>query len=519
MHACHGPRKDAVRIAVADRHVAVPDTCRHLMAAARVPAAGSSARRQPCIMAVPLSLPTLAPPAPPTVVPRQATSLEIPIGELLGALSHALDLTEGAPAGHTLRSCLIAMRIADMIGLGSDDRTALYYAMLLKDAGCSSNAARITALFGTDDHAVKPRMKIVDANKRIRLAVETFRSAGGNHGLRSRISHFIGIARGDHVTRELIAIRCERGANIARQLGFPEATCSAIRSLDEHWNGNGHPEGLRECAIPLLSRIANLAQTMDIFLGAHGVDATMRMLKDRRRTWFDPQLSDLVLKWRRDAEWWAWLRESAPEVEVSALEPREPQRLVRSTGLDLVAQSFADIVDAKSPFTYRHSTNVSRWARALGAKFFTDEDELTRLSRAGLLHDVGKLGVSNTILDKNGPLSDGERAAMQAHPVHTWEILRRVRVFSDFARIASLHHEKLDGSGYPWNVPAEGLDLQSRILIVSDIFEALTADRPYRAGMPIKTALALLEKDRGKKLDADVLDALAVAVTEMPLNA
>ncbi len=453
---------------------------------------------------------------PDGVGPVVATS--IPIAELLAALSHALDLTEGAPAGHTLRSCMIAMRIADTIGINSDDRTALYYAMLLKDAGCSSNAARITALFGADDHRVKPRMKIVDANHRLRLAIETFRTTGGGQGVGSRISHFLGIARAGGVTRELIAIRCERGANIARQMGFPEATCDAIRSLDEHWNGNGHPTGLKGTAIPLLSRIANLAQTIDIFVGAQGVPSAMRMVKDRRKTWFDPQLSDLVLKWQRDASWWIWLRESSPEAEVASLELATPQRMVGASGLDLVAQAFADIVDAKSPFTYRHSTNVSRWARALGAGFFTDETKLTRLSRAGLLHDIGKLGVSNTILDKAGPLVDEERSLMQAHPVHTWEILRRVNVFADFAKLASLHHEKLDGSGYPWQVPAEGLDLQARILVVADIFEAMTADRPYRAGMPVAAALALLEKDRNTKLDGRVLDVLAQVSTEMPLQ-
>lgn len=450
---------------------------------------------------------------------RQVSASAIPIAELLAALSHALDLTEGAPAGHTLRSCMIAMRIADAIGLGTDDRTALYYAMLLKDAGCSSNAARITALFGTDDHAVKPRMKIVDANRRLRLALETFRNSGAGKGLRSRIAYFMGIARGGGVTRELIAIRCERGAAIARQMGFPEATCLAIRSLDEHWNGCGHPEGLKGRAIPLLSRVANLAQTMDIFVGAHGVEATMRMVRDRRKSWFDPQLADQVLAWRSDTKWWTWLRESAPDLEVTAMEPTDTKRLVNDRGLDLVAQSFADIVDAKSPFTYRHSTNVSRWARAIGTRFFTDEGTLVRLSRAGLLHDVGKLGVSNAILDKNGPLDARERELVHAHPAHTWEILRRVRVFADFAKIASLHHEKLDGSGYPWGVPAEGLDLPSRILVVADIFEALTADRPYRAGMPVTKALGILNSARGSKLDARVLDALEDASREMPLQA
>jgi len=461
-----------------------------------------------------------APPQTARRTPRvvDAVAPSVPIADLLSALSHALDLAEGAPAGHTLRSCMIAMRIADNIGLGTASRTALYYAMLLKDAGCSSNAARITALFGADDHDVKPRMKIVDANRRIRLAIETFRSAGGDQGMRRRIAHFMGIARTGGVTRELIAIRCERGATIARQMGFPGETCTAIRSLDEHWNGGGHPEGLRGRAIPLLARIANLAQTVDIFAGAKGTETTMRMVKARRGTWFDPQLASVVLTWRHDARWWTHLREAAPEVEVTELQPDIGERLVDARGLDMVAQSFADIVDAKSPFTYRHSTNVSRWARAVGAKFFTDETELVRLARAGLLHDVGKLGVSNTILDKNGPLFDAERTAMQAHPVHTWEILRRVRAFADFARMASLHHEKLDGTGYPWNVPGEGLDLQARILVVADIFEALTADRPYRVGMPVEAALGILQRDRGTRLDGDVIDALEQATTEMPLD-
>jgi len=142
----------------------------------------------------------------------------------------------------------------------------------------------------------------------------------------------------------------------------------------------------------------------------------------------------------------------------------------------------------------------------------------TRLTRTGFLHDIGKLGVSNTIRDKAGPLVAETRSLMQAREVHSWEIRRRVHVFSDFAKMASLHHEKLDGCGCPRQVPAEGLDLQARILVVADSFEALTADRPYRAGMPVEVLLALLEKDRDTKLDGRVLDVLAQVSTEMPLQ-
>ncbi len=147
-----------------------------------------------------------------------------------------------------------------------------------------------------------------------------------------------------------------------------------------------------------------------------------------------------------------------------------------------------------------------------------DAETLRRTRRAGLLHDIGKVGVSNRILDKNGPLADDERAAVQSHPLYTWEILGKVSAFSSFARQASTHHEKLDGTGYPWKLRGDELDAPSRALVVADIYEALTADRPYRAGMPVEKALGILDKERGTKLDPAMVDALAecVRVREVP---
>ena len=129
-----------------------------------------------------------------------------------------------------------------------------------------------------------------------------------------------------------------------------------------------------------------------------------------------------------------------------------------------------------------------------------------------MLHDVGKLGVSNSILDKNGPLTDDERLTVHEHPRFTWEILSRVRAFADFARPAALHHEKLDGSGYPWGMRGDALDQSERVLVVADIYEALTADRPYRAGMTPEKAFGILARDRGTKLCPRAVDALAAVI-------
>ena len=437
---------------------------------------------------------------------------EVGLAECLSALSHALDMTEGQPPGHTLRACLIGMRLAEEIGLDQDARESLYYALLLKDAGCSSNAARMAVLFGSDDQEVKFRMKLVDWHRAGRLALETFRNVARGRPLPERVERFLGIARTRDMTRDLIAVRCERGADIVRRIGFPESAAAAVRSLDEHWNGRGYPDGLAGEEIPLLSRIALLAQSIEIYAQSHGWDGAMRMARKRRGSWFDPALVDVVLRWRGDRAWWTAMAQPEVAERVVAVEPTHTSQTVDSAGLDRIALAFAEIIDAKSPFTFRHSTNVADYGRRVAGVMGMDPAAQLRVHRAGLLHDIGKLGISNRILDKNGPLSAEERAEIERHPVYSDEILRRVVAFHDFAGPAVLHHEKLDGSGYPWRRRGEELETAARILAVVDIYEALTADRPYRAGMPREKALGIIRSEAGEKLCGEVVAALEASL-------
>jgi HD-GYP domain-containing protein (c-di-GMP phosphodiesterase class II) len=284
------------------------------------------------------------------------------------------------------------------------------------------------------------------------------------------------------VTRDLIRIRCDRGADIARQLGFPDETAAIVRALDEHWNGRGYPDGLRGDAIPLGARIANLAQTLEAFADAHGPEVALRVARERAGRWFDPRLVAAAGRWRGDAAWWQALRAPDAVAAVAALEPGEHPRRVDEDGLDAVARAFAGIIDAKTPYTARHSERVADYAARVARARGAGADAERRLHRAGLLHDIGKLGVSNRILDKAGPLTAEERAAVEAHPRFTWEVLSRVGAFADIARPAALHHEKLDGSGYPWGLAGEALDDAARALAVADIYEALTADRRTARG-------------------------------------
>jgi putative nucleotidyltransferase with HDIG domain len=442
-----------------------------------------------------------------TAVPKR-----VPMCEVLAALSHALDLTEGQPRGHSVRACMIGMRLGEAAGLSPEALAELYYALLLKDAGCSSNASRMAALFGSDDQYVKPRLRSVDWDDRRHLALETWQVLARGGTIWSRLRHALGITQHPTLTRDLIASRCERGGSIARRLGFPEGIALAIQSLDEHWNGKGHPQGLEGEAIPRLSRIMNLAQTIEVFLAKDKKAAADDVLTARRGRWFDPELTDIARDLLLDDQWCESLRSPEADRRVLQLEPAGRTREVDDAGLDQIAEAFADIIDAKSPFTHRHSTMVAAYAKATAQQLGFDRAGIRRMYRAGLLHDIGKLGLSSRILDKPGPLDKRERAEMKEHPRYTWEILRRVSAFEDFAMLASLHHEKLDGSGYPWGRNAEELDMPARVLVVADIYEAVTESRSYRVGLSSGEALQILRAHAVIRLDSEAIEALAAAV-------
>lgn len=435
-------------------------------------------------------------------------SARIVLSEVVAALSRALDLTDGQPLGHTLRSCLIGMRMGREIGLGGEELSGLYYTLLLKDAGCSSNSARLCNLFGSDDLAVKPRMRSLDRQNIVALAFRTACTVAMGKGIFGKVQHLVGIARSPEVMHDIIALRCERGAGIALRLGFASATAAGIKHLDEHWNGRGHPDGLSGQAIPVMARIANLAQVIEVYHAKSGPNAALRIARRRSGSWFDPELVQLVGTWSRDSLWWGKLGSGDVSGAVIAAEPASEVRWIGDDDLDVVAAAFADIIDAKSPYTYSHSRNVAAFALGIAREMGLGVEEQRRVYRAGLLHDIGKLGVSNSILDKPGALDASERAAVERHPFYTWEILSRVAAFRDFAWSAALHHERLDGTGYPWHLSGNRLDVVARILCVADVYEALTADRPYRAGMGWEESSRILWKGRGSAFDPAVLDAL-----------
>jgi HD-GYP domain-containing protein (c-di-GMP phosphodiesterase class II) len=431
------------------------------------------------------------------------------ISEVLAALSHALDLTEGQPVGHAARSCALGVRIADEIGLGRDDRDAVFYALLMKDAGCSSSAARMSALFGVDDLVLKADGKRVDWSRPGEVLRFVGRHSGEGSGALRRLARAGGIA--SRLKREGHAIfetRCERGAGIVRQLELPEGAAIAVRELDEHWDGSGQPYGIAGDEISIVGRVGCVAQNAELFFAAGGQVALRTMLGERRGRWFEPELADALLAIAESDPIWLALQNGSAELSLARLAPEDIELDADDARLDQVAETFATIVDAKSPYTARHSHGVAQHAGTIGTALGFSPAILGDLRRGALLHDLGKLGISNTILDKPGKLDDHEFALIKEHPVFTEQILARVPAFAPLAAAAAAHHERIDGRGYPHGLQGRELTPYVRVLAVSDVFEALTADRPYRAGMSVDAALESMRRDAGSHLCGETIDAL-----------
>jgi HD-GYP domain-containing protein (c-di-GMP phosphodiesterase class II) len=433
------------------------------------------------------------------------------VAEVVSALSHALDLGTGQPVGHSVRSCVLAMRIAEEIGLSRALRSDLFYATLLKDAGCSTNASKMFHALQSDDIQAKRDVKLTDWTRTNWQTVSyAWRNIAPDKPPMLRAAALLRMARtsSQHVL-EVTKIRCERGAAIARLVGLSELTADGIAGLDEHWNGKGHPKGLRKKEIPLLSRIMLVAQTLDVYFTARGAAESIRVVENRSGQWFDPELVKAACSIAARGMLWSDL--SGQEVYDVALgmepDPKEMQEDDRT--FHSICIAFGQIVDSKSPFTFSHSENVARISMLMGERMHLDPRRLAVLQNAALLHDLGKMSVSNQILEKPGELTEDEWRVMRLHPFYTWKILHAIPRFGELSEIAASHHEKLDGSGYFRGLAAKQLSLEARILAVAEIFDALVSKSSYREPLARKAVFDVLEKEARNQLDPNCVAALA----------
>lgn len=411
---------------------------------------------------------------------------DIRLPDVLSALSYALDLTEGQTPGHAVRSAVIGMQLAEEAGLPSRLRAPLHYALLIKDAGRGSSHSLVFEW------------------------LEGGESLGNAHG-----DCVVAPESWRPLPRDVALVRARRGAAIARKIGLPEETAEAICGLDEHWDGQGLPEGRSGADIPLLSRIMSLAQTIETCHGFYGADTAVEVALRRSGSWFDPQLVRAFLSIARRGRLWEQIVRASSHCR--APHGGEDSLSASPAAIDRICLAFAEVIDAKSPFTYRHSTGVAETSVRIALALGLAPGEVASLRRAALLHDIGKLAVSNSILDKPGPLTAEEWEIVRKHPYYTLEILNRIPGFGEMAEVAASHHERLDGSGYFRKRRARDLSRAARILMVADVFDALAAKRPYRDALPLETVFRLIAQDVPRALDGECFEALRQAPAPVAL--
>jgi HD-GYP domain-containing protein (c-di-GMP phosphodiesterase class II) len=439
--------------------------------------------------------------------------------ELISALSYALDLTEGRSMGHSVRTCVMGMRLAQHIGMSMEEQADLYYALLLKDAGCSSNSSKLFHILNADEIRAKRDVKTTDWTK---VGFESLNFAlthvATESPLPQRMWHLLQVAATQQAdSRDLVKIRCERGSYIAKKLGFSDAVAEGIHSLDEHWNGGGYPNHLLGEEIPMFSRIANLCQTLEVFYEARGEEDALDAVQARSGRWFDPDLVAATMSLSKQGILWLGLDSKDLLENVLVMEPEERRLIADDATVDSICLAFADIIDAKSPFTYQHSNGVADAAINIAIHFGMNEFEKKQLRRAALMHDIGKLSVPNSILEKPGKLTDEEWQVVRDHPYYTFQILKRVPAFKSFSSDAAAHHERLDGTGYWRRLSGSSISTVARILSVADVFDALRAKRPYRDALPLEKVFSIMRKESPKALDLPCLEALMSAAQDRSL--
>ena len=437
-----------------------------------------------------------------TTAPDRA---HVRLAELVAALSLGIDLGFGQPMEHVLRQCLIALRLAERLGLDDEERATVYYTALLVNVGCHSDAHEQAKWFG-DDIALKAAKYDHDLRS-LRSAAAGVRALGSGHPPLHRFR--LGLEFAISGRREVDGM-IEHHAAIARTLGehldLPRPVLDALASAYERWDGRGWPGERRGEDVPVASRLAQAAEFVEVANRIGGPAAARELARERRGRQFDPAVADLL-----DADADELLAGLDAVATWGAVIAAEPALAVVLSGerFDAALLAIADFVDLKSPYFLGHARGVAGLAAAAGGALGLSEPDTRTLRRAALVHDLGRLGVSNAIWDKRGPLAAGEWERVRMQPYLTERMLRQADALAPLGAIAVQHRERLDGSGYPRGLSGAGISTQARILGAADAYQAMREPRPHRAARPAADAVSELRAEvRAGRLDGDAVEAV-----------
>ncbi len=427
--------------------------------------------------------------------------------EVLAALSISIDLGLGLPMEHVLRSSLIAAMLADELELDEDQRVNVFYTNLILWIGCHADSHEFSRLFG-DDIAMRRALYELDWAG-LPYATFLLRSAGAGRSLAERTRAKLGVAVTPRARLgAMIHSHCLSASSMAEHIGLDRHVSESLVCAFERYDGSGLPDGRRGDAIPLATRVVQVADTFEVHLRAHGMSRALTMVRDRSGGQFDPSVVDALFRCRAgleslpDDDVWAKALRLAPDSELTLDDDR----------LDELLRAIGDFADLKCPFTIGHSRAVADLAASAATRLGLPATDVRRVRRAGYVHDLGRMGVPNSIWERPGGLSEADRERIRLYPYLTGRILSRVHGLEAEASIAESHQERQDGSGYPQGLRGGALPMTHRVVAAADSYRTSLEPRPHRPALtPDAAARRLLGEAAAGRLDEWAVNAVLAA--------
>ena len=422
--------------------------------------------------------------------------------ELLASLSFVVDLGLGLPVEHVLRQTVIATRLAEAAGLGRADGETVYYTSLLAWVGCTADSSELARLFG-DDLRIRADSYATDLAG-LPLLQFMVRNAGSGASPLRRAGLLFEILATD-VVEQSFASHCDSAAHLADRLGLGPDVATALGQLFERWDGKGAPRGLRGDQLVPAVRVLHIADIVEVHERVGGPRAALEVVTERAGGAFDPGLVECFVA--NHADLLADLDESSWDVVIAA----DPAMGVsmHDNELDDALASLGDYADLKSSWWAGHSRGVGELAGEAAAMLGLPEDIVRDTRRAGFVHDLGVMGVSNSVWDAARPLNTAEQERMRTHPYLAARSLARVPTLARIGQLAVMHHERLDGSGYPGGIRGDAIPLPARVLAAADVYHALQEPRAHRSARTRDEAVTTLRDEvRAGRLDGDAANAV-----------
>jgi HD-GYP domain-containing protein (c-di-GMP phosphodiesterase class II) len=446
------------------------------------------------------------------------TNSEQPNGNLavlLCSLSFATGLGLGERMEHGLNSAYLGLRLADALNLPNEEREAIFYGALLKDAGCTACSAAFSAFFPDDELVPRLDFMLVDPTQLNSMIAWLSRNVPLDSHFPTRIARMVSfVGQCWSVMKEGMRGSCEIGELFARRLGFPEYVQRTLRFHLERWDGKGLAYGLKGSAIPLAARMLHAIVTLELAYGFGGPAAARALAREQRGARFDPEVVDVFLKLEERADFWQPLEHESAESVILAMQPATSADRTMADQIEAVCEALADLVDIKTAESRNHSWIVAEVAAGMGRYLGLGGPEQTRLRRAALVHDLGNVAIPLRILEKGDRRSASEWEYYRLHSYYTQRVLERIEPFRELAPAAAATHEWINGQGYHRQLIGEQIPLHGRILAVADTYAHLTQQQGNQID-PDET-LRKMRPLVGTQFDGSCYDALAASLTNAP---